>query len=164
MVIKLRKWNNYASGFGALLILIPFIISIILNLVFVPMGTETQNFGILYKPEGYEDMTPLEREAWLTWTFGGIPEYNYLWRLKLSWPDFAGAWYYCYPDGTNIPTQQWENFVNNEGDFIDSLDIVTNIIGINPPALTYLGLFGEIIRIILIVCVAIGLVEIIWIG
>ena len=167
MDFKIRHFKKDDNASGVFFILIPFIITIILSAVFIPMGDSLQvGVNIVVTPQGYEDMTTLERTLYLYDQFGGNPVYNYHWRLSLSWPDWAGDWYYDFPDGTSMNKEDYENFLSGEYsvDDADLKDVIMSVLTINPPVLDYLGIYGTLIRLILIVSVVIGIIEIIWIG
>ncbi|HEY0090425.1 MAG TPA: hypothetical protein VGB37_16365 [Candidatus Lokiarchaeia archaeon] len=165
MAFKLKKIKNDINGFGSILILAPFIISIVLTIVFLPLGVVgSQYYGILPQPDNYKELSNIEREAYLTWQFNGVPQYEWKWGFKASFPDFAGRWYYVYPDGTEIEETQWENYIEGQGTDPDYTEVAINMLSINPSCFSYLGIVGVFVRISLIGCIAIGLVELLWIG
>jgi len=164
-MVKNLKKNKFASGAGGLLLLIPFIISLLLTMAYQPMGETTGiNNILLTQPEHYEEMTQIEREKHLENLFGGHPEKEFHWGFKLSFPDFAGRWYIVYPDGTEIELDDWEKFIEGYGVEPDYYNVVMSIIAIDPPILATIGIWGAIIRVLLIVSVCIGLVDLVWIG
>lgn len=168
MAFKVRqlKKNKIASGSGVFLILVPFVISILLTAVFIPLG-ETGALGAfgLYLPESYENMTEQQRDNWLIETYGGEPYKE--WRPDLQfWLIFPylGQWYFVFPDGTEMTQEQYEKFKTGEAGQPDYVQIVKQTITIDPPALKRIGVFGVVIRIVLLASICIGLVDILWFG
>lgn len=160
----MRKLDSVASAGGAVLILIPFIISVILTFVAYSLGDVNAVGTIsIYTPEHYNDMSAFEREQWLWDAHGGEPEQ--IWKTEITWSiNFFGQWYRVFPDGYEMTSGHYDKFVNGDASETDYYQIVVAILTLNPPLLVQLGIAGMLIRIILIVAVAIGLVELIWIG
>lgn len=160
----LRKFDNDADGAGAVLILIAFMISIVLTFVAYTLGDVNAVGTIsIYTPEHYDDMSAFEREQWLWEAHGGEPEH--VWKTEITWSiNFFGQWYRIFPDGYELTDGQYDKFVNGDASETDYYQIVVAILTLNPPLLESIGIAGLLIRIILIVMVAIGLVELIWIG
>lgn len=162
-----RKLSRNDDANGVYLVLVPFVITILLTVVFIPMGGTAQiGAGIVMTPEGYGNMTTYDNKQYLADQFGGSPTYEWRWSLKLSWPDWAGRWYYVFPDGTAMEKDKYESFLDGTYsiDDDDLYDLVMSILTIDPPALKEIGIYGTMIRVVLIVSVVIGLVELIWIG
>lgn len=164
MVFRLRKLNDFASGFGVLALLIPFVISTVLTFTAFSLGDENALGSIsLYTPENYDNMNRVEREAWMHNNHGGVSVRE--WRTELTWKiNFFGQWWYVWPDGFELTEDQYERFLSGNGDQTDYVEIAKAVLFLNPPLLSAIGVAGVLIRIILIVCVAVGLVELLWIG
>ena len=165
MDFKLRPFrnNNNAQAGGTLLILMPFVVSILLCAVFVPMGeaSTVKSFG-LFVPEGYEEMTEAERDNWIIETYGGEPVKE--WRWGLGALPSLGEWWLIFPDGTEIKYNDYVKFRDGNALEPDYVQIVGQMITINPPALEQLGLIGVLIRVVLIASICIGLVDLLWLG
>jgi hypothetical protein len=167
VALKIRSItkNNNASGFGTLLIVFPFIVSIVLTAVYIPMGiTAGMGTVVIQEPDNYDNMTTMQREYQLALQFGGYPTHEWRWGLKMSFPDWAGRWYYVYPDGTALTDAEYNRYLEGQGSEPDYYGVVMSMLSLNPPALERIGIFGLLIRILLIASICIGLVEIVWIG
>lgn len=169
MAFQLRrlKKNVFGTGTGVMLIVVPFIVSALLAVTFVPMGNDVglSQLG-LYNPENFDDMTPQQRDNWLVDTHGN-------WRLELrTWmgiphtilTDWAGTWWLIFDDGFEMKQSDWK--IWREGGSIDIsyVDVTMSILSLNPPALGYVGDYGAIVRIVMIFSLCIGLVDILWFG
>lgn len=160
-----RKLDDTASATGATLLLVPFIITVLLTAVFVPIQGEEMVGGLgLFTPESYSEMSYWDRVSYLSEVHGGAPRDEWEWDLA-SLPAL-GTWYVYYPDGTKIRQDQWHSYV--EGTFNNSAvnyyQVAMSMITLNPPALSHIGVAGYLVRIIMIASVCIGLVDLVWIG
>lgn len=182
---RLIKDRN-ATGFGTLCILVPFLFSIVLTVVFMPMGVTNSssslpfsgsnlNNPILYN-DTYMNWSYAERKDWLLYSgdfADGFKEmkaepifdfFNIIHRF-VPWTIWVRA-VYLFNDSTVLTLDEVDQYCNGviPTQEIDYMDLVAGIVALDPPALKYLEEYGYIIRIILVVTVAIGLVEILWIG
>jgi hypothetical protein len=149
-----------------MLILIPFIITIVFVAISVSAGdfTDAENLN-LYVPDNYHNMTVQERIDWLDAQHGGghtrelVLEFSWF----HSWNPFNWLWHYEYTftDGTKMDDNQYNRFINGNGDDPDYLAVTLSILSINPPALEQIGIWGLMFRIILIVAVCIGIANVV---
>jgi len=184
MVNKIINNNNGSTG--VMLVLIPFIITILLFMVSLPIDTATDDKMItiggmwLDIPEDYENMTWSERAEYTNISHGGNWTEDIEWRAPYWWEwatlplagiggihylaDTWGNSLITWPDGTQVRQDDLEKYIEGRAFDTDWKGIVESIVTINPPILSYLGIYGAVFRIILVIAVAIGLVEILWIG
>lgn len=165
MAFKLRKFRNNKNGSGTLLIIIPFIISIILTAVFVPLG-ERNDFKDLsfYLPENYQNMSVLDRTEWFVEQHGGQPiEFIKWWEFGFD-SDPILERYYRFPDGFEISVEDFLEYKLGNVGSPDFVEVALSVLTLNPYGLDYLGNYGMLIRIILIFVLCIGLVDILWFG
>lgn len=198
MVFKLNKKGSIGAG-GGFLILLPFIITLILTMVFLPLGvvdeydyTFFEEKDILYEEETYTDlydgknysvMTVYDRVDYLNSLMGGnytkvwvsdfdIPIVTWIWPFSLL--KEIGHFEYRFPKGT-LHEDEYRDFINGEyynisKDVSDQreqkvgnyYDILMNMVTLNPPALAYLGSYGEIIRYLMVASIIIGLIDLFW--
>lgn len=175
MVVGLKSLRNDNFAFtGSMLILVPLIVSILLSVAFVSLDVPSDlnspvTLGDMFinVPINYSNMTVSQREAYLVDTYGGnyTSEFRFELGLRLSaGSNPLGVYWYVFPDGTELTADQYRRFINGDATEVDYLSVVYSIATIDPPALKHLGVYGEFIRVIMIVSVAIGLTEILWIG
>lgn len=175
MVVGLRSLRNDNFAFtGGMLVLIPLVISIILSVVFIPLDVPSDlnspvTLGDMFinVPVNYDNMTVSQREAYLADTYGGnyTEEFRFDLGFRLSvGSNPFGVYWYVFPDGTEFTVDQYRRFIFGDATEVDYLSVVYSIATVDPPALKHLGVYGEFIRIVMIVSVAIGLTEILWIG
>lgn len=163
---SLRK-NKFGTSNGVMLIFIPFFITILLTVVYIPidapMGAEDL---VMYTPDHYRDMSPQERDNWLLDTHGN-------WTLELrTWmgiphtilTDWAGTWWLVFDDGFEMKQSDWQKWRLGQDIDPDYVALTLSVLTIDPLALRELDVYGGIIRIVMIVSVCIGLVDIIWFG
>ena len=162
----MRKMDNIASGFGIIAILIPFMISIILTGVSYGLGntTETLSGMELYIPTSYKNMTATERIDFLSDLHGGTAvKVNIGWDLGNIWTWWQ-AYEYRFPDGFKMTDDQYLKFVYGDATQVNYMEMALDCLTINPPMLSYIGVWGMLFRIVLIMSIALGLLELIWIG
>lgn len=165
--LKKIRSNTLASGTGVMLVLVPFVISVFLTGVFVPTGDGADIGGLsLFVPENYQNMSESERADFLAELHGGYP--NKDWRPELRWwyfiPAGFGIVHYVYPDGTDMSSSEYHKYIEGDADKPDYWQVASNMITINPPALHSIGVYGGLVRIIMIASVCIGLVDLLWFG
>jgi hypothetical protein len=162
----MRRLNDYGSGYGVLAILIPFGISTILVAVsYAALGTpinETyKGVGIVDVPVNYYNMSEQDRADYLADLHGGQP--------TKVWGTNWGGWTlpiftaYKYPDGTIIQEADYKDFIKNKTN-VDYTAVVLNVLSVNPPLLDDLKAYGYLIRVVMILSICLGLLELIWIG
>lgn len=116
--------------------------------------------GVTDLPAGYNIMSKQQRSDWLQDQHDGYKK-----RSVFIWGD-NGVWGFghVYNDGYVISQNDWQIFIDGEGDNINLGEVLLNFLTINIPMLEYLGFAGLCVRLILISCIVIGLVDILWIG
>lgn len=189
MVVRLRSLKYNDNGFnGTIMIFAPFFISIILVITFLPVETVENNsimtVGNVWVdiPENYANMTWDERLSYVNDSHGGPYTEDIFWRDPYWWEygimvftlgiggigvylsDTLGNSMITWPDGTQVRQDDLEKYIQGHAYDIDWLNVVESIVTIDPPALRYIGPVGVLVRVLLIISVAIGLVEILWIG
>jgi hypothetical protein len=168
MVFKIRKFcvNQYAAGFGVLAVLVPVIITVVLTGASYAVDNKTTTVGSLaiFVPENYQNMTMSERINYLNVQHGGEPELQAEKTWFLFGLDNPFRNDRIYPDGSVITQAQYDKYVEGQALNVDYWEVTMSCLTINPPILTTIGDWGIFIRVILIVSVAIGLVELLWIG
>jgi len=164
---KIRNlYNDNCGSTGVMLILVPFIVVMLLSVVYLPMGGgEEIPFDLVVTPDGYDEMSEGERAEYLAELHGQCVK-NWHWRFELSWPDFAGNWYMDFEDGFSMKFDKYNDFLS--GDYVidmgDVSSIITGILTLNPVCLGDIGIYGIFVRLILIFSVIVGIVELLWIG
>lgn len=184
--------DNKAVSSGAMLVLIPFIIAVLLSAVFIPLApTDSVDTGMSFGgiffvlPQDYDSMNYSQRSAWLNFTHGGGYTVDYdkgrsdfyennplnlifdtvtiipgALALYDSWtnPNFI------YPDDYVLDQNAHDKFCRGDASGVDYAKVTESILTLNPPALEHIDPYGGVVRAIMIVSVAVGLVELLWIG
>jgi len=166
MAFKVRSLRDDDVGSGVYLVLVPFIIVVLLTVVFMPMGSSSDvGFNILVTPDDYHNMSSSQRAQYL-YDLHGANEKVWIFRFALSWPDFAGNWYRVFDDGFKMTNDKYNDWLDGSYtiDMNDIASMVTSILTLDPPALHQLGIYGTILRLVMIFSVVIGIVELLWIG
>lgn len=156
--------DNDVASFGVMAIIVPMIIVVVLTGVSAGMGESTDGTfdSSLNVPLTYDNMTKVQRAEYLSSLHGGIPVEN--WGLNGYGLEMPWLTDRTYPDGTVITNNAYNRFVNGEADNVDYMNLVLSCFTVNPPLLEDLGFAGILIRIILILSIALGLLDLIWIG
>lgn len=168
MVYKQIINDKEGSVGGSIFILLPFIICVMLVAVSIPIESENAQGNIegldIYIPENYEDMTKQERINYLAQQHGGMPTEKRIW-WEWGWDlDFFYEDYMIFPDHTKWSEEKYDKWINGQAKDVDVLGVAFNILTLNPPILEHLNEWGMLIRIILIASVAIGMLDLLWIG
>ena len=165
--------NTVASGFGTLCIIVPFVFSAFIAVVFLPIDTQAMNNIGIYAidfPNNYSNMSADERSDYLAEQHDGVVNnYNIHWGEigNFEWPPF-GRRYVLFGDGTEITFQCWLDY--RDGDMSSVNDsskpnfwnVALSIMTLDPPALEGLGEYGFIIRTCMYITIAVGVAEILW--
>lgn len=165
--MKLRKLTNQKiATLGILAILIPFIITVLLTTTGVFLGyNEVASFSeYIPLPNDYQNMTEEGRREYF-FDLHNVKdplEIEFGTRLRLGFPPWEGI--LTFPDGYVITQENWLKYLHGEEITVDYVEMTLNVLSMNPPLLTYLGIVGFYIRVILLMSVAIGLVDLLWFG
>lgn len=163
--MKLINKKDNAST-DVLMIVVPIIISLLLSLIAVQVG-EQESINEIYSridglPESYSNMSWDEREAYLVQLHGN---YWTFFSLDNSWLNLGFA--YQFEDGTVMQIWRFEEFCRGEADDMDKFNVVAfiwDVMTFDIDFLQQIGIYGTVIRLILIISVAVGLISVIWIG
>lgn len=168
-MIKLMH-NNIASATGVTVLIVVLLINVSLigigSLIIKNDDSITKLYNIEIIPYNYYTMSQYERQEYLHNKHGGIPyetrELGYIWFI----PRGIDV-YYNFPDGTKMLALDYVKFIDGSAeklDIFDYTDIILQFISFNPYILSYIGIIGIIIRVSIIICIIIALVDILWIG
>ena len=169
MAFRLRLFskNTYASSLGVFLLV--FVIFMNLSLLFLGdfftsgSGSSAYNvYGVEVLPSDYSSMSLKEREQYLLSLHGATSFFD----LEVIWK-WGDPWFgvgYRFPDGYEMSAKDYTKFIEGNADSIDLGSVLFNFLVFNPPVLSLFGVVGLILRVFMIACLIIGIVDIVWIG